>query len=129
MSNSPGNKITDMQRVFLEPSNSTHRQYEALRAYFVERLPSKQAAARFGYSQGTFRVLCHQLRQDPHRQFFLPPQKGPRRAPKKENLREKVVALRKHNLSIYDISEALAAEKKRLSPAAISLILKEEGFV
>jgi hypothetical protein len=117
-----------MQRVFLEPSNSTHRQYEALRAYFVERLPSKQAAARFGYSQGTFRVLCHQLRQDPHRQFFLPPQKGPRRAPKKENLREKVVALRKHNLSIYDISEALAAEKKRLSPAAISLILKEEGF-
>lgn len=117
-----------MRRVFLQPSNSTHRQYEALRAYFVERLPSKQAAARFGYSQGTFRVLCHQLRQDPHRQFFLPPQKGPRRAPKKENLREKVIALRKQNLSIYDISEALAAEKKRLSPAAISLILKEEGF-
>jgi len=117
-----------MRRVFLQPSNSTHRQYEALRAYFVERLPSKQAAARFGYSQGTFRVLCHQLRQDPHRQFFLPPQKGPRRAPKKENLREKVIALRKQNLSIYDISEALAAEKKRLSPATISLILKEEGF-
>jgi len=117
-----------MQRVFLEPSNSTHRQYEALRAYFVDGLPSKEAATRFGYSPGTFRVLCHQLRQDPTRQFFLPPQKGPRRAPKKENLREKVVVLRKQNLSIYDISEVLAAEKKRLSPAAISLILKEEGF-
>ena len=117
-----------MQRVFLEPSNSTHRQYEALRAYFVDGLSSKEAAARFGYSPGTFRVLCHQLRQNPHRQFFLPPQKGPRIAPKKENLREKVIALRKHNLSIYDISEALAAEKKRISPAAISLILTEEGF-
>ncbi len=117
-----------MQRVFLEPSNSTHRQYEALRAYFVDGLPSKEAASRFAYSPGTFRVLCHQLRREPNRQFFLPPQKGPRSAPKKENLREKVIALRKHNLSIYDISEALAAEKKRLSPAAISLILKEEGF-
>jgi hypothetical protein len=128
MFNSPDNKITDLRRIFLEPSNSTHRQYEALRAYFVEGLPSKEAAARFSYSPGTFRVLCHQLRQDPNKQFFLPPQKGPQRAPKKENLREKIVVLRKQNLSIYDISEVLAAEKNRLSPAAISLILKEEGF-
>ena len=117
-----------MERVFLEPSNSTHRQYEALRAYFVDGLHSAETAARFGYSPGSFRVLCHQLRQNPHRQFFLPPQKGPRRGPKKESLREKVVALRKQNLSIYDINEALASEGKRLSPAAISIILKEEGF-
>ena len=128
MSNSPVNKLTDMERVFIEPSNSTHRQYEALRAYFIDRLPSAEVAARFGYSPGSFRVLCHQLRQNPHRQFFLPPQKGPRRAPKKENLREKVVALRKQNLSIYDINEALSSGGKRLSPAAISIILKEEGF-
>ena len=117
-----------MERVFIEPSNSTHRQYEALRAYFIDGLPSTEVAARFGYSPGSFRVLCHQLRQNPHRQFFLPPQKGPRRAPKKENLREKVVALRKQNLSIYDINEALSSGGKRLSPAAISIILKEEGF-
>ena len=128
MFNSPGNKLTDMERVFIEPSNSTHRQYEALRAYFIDGLPSTEVAARFGYSPGSFRVLCHQLRQNPHRQFFLPPQKGPRRAPKKENLREKVVALRKQNLSIYDINEALSSGGKRLSPAAISIILKEEGF-
>jgi len=117
-----------MERVFLEPANSTHRQYEALRAYFVDGLPSAETAARFGYSAGSFRVLCHQLRQNPQRRFFLPPQKGPRRAPKKENLREKVVALRKQNLSIYDINEALAGERQRLSPAAISIMLKEEGF-
>ncbi len=128
MFNSPGKKITDIERVFLEPSNSTHRQYEALRAYFIDRLPSAEAAARFGYSAGSFRVLCHQLRQNSHRQFFLPPQKGPHRAPKKESLREKIVALRKQNLSIYDINEALDSEGKRLSPAAISIILKEEGF-
>ncbi len=128
MFNSPGNKLTDIERIFLEPSNSTHRQYEALRAYFVDGLPSAETAARFGYSPGSFRVLCHQLRQNPHRKFFMPPQKGPRMAPKKENLREKVVALRKQNLSIYDINEVLASDGQRLSPAAISIILKEEGF-
>src|SRR5207249_9546117 len=93
-----------LARQFLEPSNSTHRQYEALRAYFVEGLPSAEAAARFGYSPGSFRVLVHQFRQDPQRPFFLIPAKEPQTAPKKDRLREHVVALRKQNLSIYDIS-------------------------
>lgn len=123
-----GNKVTDLSQPFLRPSNSTHRQYEALRAYFVERLPSAQAAARFGYSPGGFRVLCHQFRQDPLRPFFLPPQKGPHTAPKRDRARQMVIALRKQNLSIYDISEQLSAARQPLSPVAVSLILKQEGF-
>lgn len=66
----------DLTRFFLEPRNSTHRQYEALRAYFVEKISSKEAAARFAYSASAFRVLCHDFRNDPHREFFIPPQKG-----------------------------------------------------
>jgi hypothetical protein len=128
MSNGEAKKITDLATVFLQPANSTHRQYEALRAYFVEGLPSGEAARRFGYSAGSFRVLCHQFRQDPHRAFFLPPSKGPSLAPKRDRVREQVITLRKQNLSIYDISQALEASAQRLSPAAVSLILKEEGF-
>jgi hypothetical protein len=44
----------DLAQVFLTPANSTHRQYEALRAYFVERLPAAEVAARFGYTVGSF---------------------------------------------------------------------------
>jgi hypothetical protein len=117
-----------MARVFLEPSNSTHRQYEALRAYFVDQLPSAEVARRFGYSPGSFRVLCHQLRQDPKREFFLPPQKGPQVSPKTDHLRDQVVALRKQNFSIYDISRVLEEAGHPLSPVGVSLILKEEGF-
>lgn len=117
-----------MARIFLSPSNSTHRQYEAMRAYFVDRLPSAEAARRFGYSPAAFRVMCHKLRRNPRRQFFLPPAKGPKSAPKKQDARELVVALRKQNLSIYDISAQLAEAGKRLSPAAVSIVLKEEGF-
>ena len=125
MSNSKVNKLT---KAFLEPSNATHRQYEALRAFFVEGVSSVEAAKRFGYTPGSFRVLCHQFRSNPDREFFLPPPKGPGTAPKVDRVRQEVIALRKQNLSIYDISRALDHEGNKLSPAAISLIVKEEGF-
>jgi transposase len=118
----------DLTKVFLEPANSTHRQYEALRAYYVEGLSSTEAAKRFGYTPGSFRVLCHEFRRNSQREFFRPPAKGPQASPKVDKVREAVMALRKQNLSIYDISRALEEAGSPLSPAAISLILKEEGF-
>ena len=128
MFNSKSNKLTNMARFFLGPTNTTHRQYEALRAYFVEDLSSVEVARRFGYSPGSFRVLAHQFRQNPDRPFFLPPQKGPQVSPKTDRIRDKLVALRKQNLSIYDISRVLEESGQKVSAVAVSLILKEEGF-
>ena len=121
-------KLTDLARFFLEPANSTHRQYEALRAYFVDGLPSDQAARRFGYTPGSFRVLVHQFRQNPRRDFFRTPTKGPGAAPKSDPLRDQIIALRKQNLSIYDISRNLSHQGNPLSPVAVAQVLKQEGF-
>jgi hypothetical protein len=121
-------KLTDFARVFFEPSNSTHRQYEALRAFFVDGLTGAEAARRFGYTPGSFRVLVHQFRQNPRRDFFLTAAKGPHVAPKADPLRDRVIALRKQNLSIYDISHNLAHQGDPLSPVAVAQILKDEGF-
>jgi len=128
MFTSKGKQLTELQNVFREPTDSTHRQYEALRAYFAEGLPSHEVAKRFGYTPGSFRMLCHQFRQNPQRPFFIQPRKGPHRAPKRDPVRDQVIAMRKQNLSIYDISETLKAEGQSLSPVTVSLILKEEGF-
>src|SRR6478672_385107 len=117
-----------LARRFLEPSNSTHRQYEALRAFFVDGLSSAQAAARFGYTPGSFRVLVHQFRNQPKRDFFAPTAREGRPGGKQTRLREQVVALRKQNLSVHDISRALARDGESLSPAAVAAILKDEGF-
>jgi hypothetical protein len=117
-----------LARRFLEPSNSTHRQYEALRAFFVDRVPSAEAAARFGYTPGSFRVLVHQFRNQPGRDFFVPTARQGRPPGKRKRLREQVVALRKQNLSVHDISRALARDDEALSPAAVAAILEEEGF-
>jgi Transposase DDE domain len=121
-------ELTDLSRLFVEPTNATHRQYEALRAFFVDRLPSAEAAHRFGYTPGSFRVLVHQFRQNPRRDFFLRPAKGPQSAPKTDPVRDRVIALRKENLSIYDISRNLAHDGHPLSPVAVGQILKDEGF-
>jgi len=121
-------KLTDVASCFLQPSNSTHRQYEALRAYLVDGLTNKEAAERFGYTEGSFRVLVHDFRQNPHREFFLPPSRGPQKAPKKDKVREHVIALRKQNLSIYDISRVLETKGRKISPVSVSIILNEEGF-
>jgi hypothetical protein len=115
-------------RRFLTPANTAHRHYEALRAFFVEGLPGPEAARRFGYSYGSFRGLVHQFRQDPDRPFFLTGRTAPGDVLRPDPRRQKVVALRKQNLSIYDISRALAADGQPLSPVAVSLILQREGF-
>jgi hypothetical protein len=117
-----------LARRFLEPTNSTHRQYEALRTFFVDGVPSAEAAARFGYTPGSFRVLVHQFRNQPTRDFFSPTAREGRPPGKQNRLREQVVALRKQNLSVHDIGRALAGDGESLSPAVIAAILKREGF-
>jgi len=117
-----------MACVFLQPKNSTHRQYEALRAFFVDKVPGKEVAKRFGYSEGSFRVMASRLRKNPEREFFLPPAKGPKREARQDAIRDTVVSMRKQNLSVYDISYILKEKGHTLSAVSVSNILKEEGF-
>ena len=115
---------------FLGPEKPLHRQYEALRAYFVEELSSAEVASRFGYTPGAFRVLCHRFRTDEHKQdrFFKDVQRGPQAAPVRDRLRERVIAMRKKNLSVYDIQSELHEVDEDISINALSVLLREEGF-
>ena len=128
MSIGSGKKLTSLAQIFLQPSGPLHRQYEALRAFFVEHLPAAKVAQSFGYTYGSFRVLCHQFRQNPRREFFQTTPKGPRSSPKRDPVRERIIALRKQNYSIYDIQHALQESGHPLSAAAISQTLTQEGF-
>jgi hypothetical protein len=120
--------LTQCRRFFLEAQTPRQRTYEALRAYFVEERPSQEVARAFGYSPGAFRVMCHQFRRERAPVFFVTPQRGPRTQPKKAAARATIVALRKQNYSVYDISEALKDRQLPLSPTAVGEVLKREGF-
>jgi len=121
-------EISDCRRFFAEPRHPKQRMYEALRAYFFEDRPSQQAARAFGYSPGSFQVLCHRFRRDPNPIFFVSPKRGPRCQPKKSAARDLIILLRKQNHSVYEISEALKEADRPLSPTAVREVLKEEGF-
>lgn len=116
----------DLAQHFLTPHNTTHRQYEALRAYYVDKLPGPEVARRFGYTLGSFRQLAHQFAQDPGRLFFLEPTRSKGQEP--DAVQQQIIQLRKQNLSIYDISDALQKDGIRRSPVAVSQTLTKEGF-
>jgi hypothetical protein len=124
----PPKSLTDAARFFREPEHPRHRQYEALRAYFAEGMPSAMAARQFGYTPGAFRVLCHAFRRGQVREFFAEAPRGPQVQTKKDPARPVIVALRKQNLSIYDIHDALTQQGHRLSLTAIHEVLRAEGF-
>ena len=96
--------------------------------HFFEGHPSQEVAYAFGYSPGSFRVLCHQFRRDADPQFFITPVHGPREQPKKSKAHDLVVQLRKHNHSVYEISEVLKQRKMALSPTAVRELLRADGF-
>src|SRR5271170_2865639 len=126
------NSLTEQQAslFFAAPESSQQRQYEALRTYFVEGGSSAEVAQSFGYSPGSFRVLCHRFRHDPdfRQGFFRVLRTGPNHAPVRDRTRELVISLRKQYLSVYDIQRELAQAGHSLSAHSITLILQEEGF-
>jgi len=128
MSIASPHSITKCRRLFLEPTTPRHRQYEALRAYFVDGLPSAEAARRFGYTPGAFRVLCHAFRRGDVPDFFTVAHSGPKTQPKKSRAREQIVTLRKRNYSVYEISQTLKEQGVALGATAVREVLVEEGF-
>jgi hypothetical protein len=121
-------ELSDIRRFFLQPALPRQRQYEALRAYFVDDRPAHEVATAFGYSLGAFHVLCHHFRRDPAPAFFLSPRRGPQSQPKKSAARDLLVRLRKQNHSVYEISHQLKEAGRPLSPTAVREVLKAEGF-
>ena len=132
MEPSTTNHLTTLgdQNFFLSPQFPLQRQYEALRAYLVDEEPSAEVARRFGYSPGAFRVICHQFRHDPQKRasFFRQPQRGPQSSPARDRVRDLAVAMRKRNLSVYDMQRELAAAGHTISINSLTVLLREEGF-
>jgi hypothetical protein len=63
------------------------------------------------------------------RRFFRDIPRGAKTQPRKSAVRERVIALRKRNLSVYDIRDELERSgKDRLSATAIQEVLRAEGF-
>jgi len=120
------------QAFFLEPVLPRHRRYELLRAWFVEQLPARQIAGRFGLSELTVRSQIRDFKRaceagEPP-DFFVELAPGPKRERKKPLVREDIVRLRARGYASTDIHRALGLAGRAVSLSLIDQVLREEGL-
>jgi hypothetical protein len=113
---------------FTHPVHDWQRRYEALRASFLERLPARIVADRFGYAPGYVRLLRHNFVHG-KLDFSEPvPEDKARRRGVTAELRAKVRAWRERRLSAGEIAELLSQEGVEISVRTVERVLAEEGF-
>ena len=124
--------MPSLANIFLQPLNAAHRQYEALRAIFVEGLTTAQAARRFSYHKGSLANLAAKFRKDPTIGFFREVKPGPKPKPVESlTLRrsQRIVELRKQeNLSALEIQQRLALEGIPAGISTIARTIKKAGL-
>lgn len=123
-------KITFMQDAtfFTKPVHTWQRRYEALRAFFVDRLPTRIVAERFGFTSGYIRLLCHMFRHGKIDLSEIPQQGKSARYKITAEIRTKIIAWRQQKLSAGEIVELLSEEGIELSVRTVERVLAEEGI-
>ncbi len=118
----------DPYHYFAHPQSTGQKQYEALRAFYVDRLPARVVADRFGYTLASFNAMRHKFKTlQLTFQFTEKPGARGSRVPK--HIQQRIFDIRRtYNLSNYRIAEILAIEGHEVNPRTISRLLKEAGF-
>jgi transposase len=113
---------------FTAPTLAAQRRYEALRAYFVEEAPAGEIAERFGYTKASVQTLISRHRDADLSELFQTARPGPKRQPKKDAARERVIELRRSRHGIEEIVSELSRAGTPLSRTAVWEVLREEGL-
>jgi hypothetical protein len=113
---------------FTRPRLEWQRRYEALRASFVERLPTHAVARQFQYSASYIRLLRHQFTHEKI-DFSEPNPEGKAHRYRVSNeMRQKIRLWREASMSAGEIVQCLSDEGHEISIRTIERVLREEGF-
>ena len=116
------------EKFFLKPVHDWQRRYEALRASYVDRLPAKTVADRFGYSPAYINLLRHQFAHNKI-DFSEPVPEGKvNRRRVDMATRQKICSWREHRLSSGEITQLLSEEGIDISVRTVERVLAEEGY-
>ncbi|MCY4673143.1 MAG: hypothetical protein OXD43_05140, partial [Bacteroidetes bacterium] len=114
----------DLANLFLKPHAPLQKQYEALRARFVEQKPWAEIAEQFDLNPGTLRNLASKVRKS----GTLSPFESPN-TQKRSQRDQRILELRlKENLSDAEIAEHLAAEGIKAGTTLIGTVLRKAGI-
>ena len=96
----------DIESYFLDPSSKRQKQYEALRAFAVEKLPAEEVAEKYGYQTSTIYTMIRDVKAG-KLELFPSVEKGPRQRRTSADHQKQILDLRKQNHSIHDIWDEL----------------------
>lgn len=118
---------------FTEPPTAIHKQYLAVRSFFVDGYTAEQVAEESGYSVGTVYSLVRDFKEELNDQttedpFFKLIKTGRRPIDHEGEIAEAVINLRKKYFSVPDIQVAMDALGINLSVYTIEQIIIKAGF-
>lgn len=123
----PIKQPVDLVEYFLHPRSKRQKQYEAVRAIMIEKLPAETVAQKFGYQVQTVYSLVRSAKTG-KLALFPEVAKGPQQRHTPATIQDQIIQLRKQNLGAADIHSKLIEQKKVISLRTIERILKQAGF-
>ena len=118
----------DPYRYFAYPQSPGQKQYEALRSFYVDKLPARVVADTFGYTLVSFNALRQKFKTG-KLSFQFTGKPGPQGSRVPKEIQERIFEIRRtHNVSAYRIAEILAIEGNEINPRTINRLLQKAGF-
>lgn len=123
----------DPSTFFTNPQNTVQKQYEALRAFYVEKISGEEVAKRFGYKLNSFYSLTRDFKKSVSKGFsdqYFFNSKTTGRKPKDQTgkTNQLIVELRKKYLSVPDIKAILDVQGHSVSERYVYNVINKEGF-
>lgn len=122
----------DPYSYFLNQEIVNKKKYDALRAFFFEKLPAEHVAKIYGYSLSSLYSLTRDfrryLKQGTEEDFFFKRITMGRKANKSVDLENMVIGLRKQNFSTEDIVGIVNSKGYNITYGYVYKLLSSEGF-
>ena len=118
---------------FNSPKNIAHKQYEALRLFFITKASAQEVAKRFGYSLNSFYSLTRNFRKslsddNPEAFFFVTRKTGRKPLKQSAKIKKLIIALRKKYLSVQDIKAVMDVQGYQVSEKYVYNVIQKDGF-
>ena len=108
------------------------KRYDALHAFFVDKLSASEVAESHGYSLKTFYSIIRDFRKylkEGHKEdFFFKNVALGRKPSKNDDLDEMIVSLRKKNFSVEDIVSIANSKSFKVTYGYVYKMLQQKGF-
>lgn len=117
----------NLELFFKKPVSKKQKQYEAVRAFVVDKLSAQEVADKFGYKLSSVYTFIKQAKAGEF-DFFPNAHKGPKQRHTPFDVQKQVFRMRNQNLSHTDISNELKKRGIDISSQTVSRILSDAGF-